>query len=73
MSKAELIDKRRQELLAKGYPPKMVNLSLEWALNTAKGMTDYVEGDETTTIKLLTKYLSDTEKWITSMTESLSK
>jgi hypothetical protein len=72
-TKDELIRARRQELLALGYKPGIVELSLEWAVGNADGMAGYaLKGDledqrlsrETLTVRFLPQYLKDCEKWI---------
>lgn len=69
-SRKQLIDRRRQELLAKGYRPGIVELSLEWAVGCAEGMSSYVNkagSDDNLADKILPQYLTDCEKWIKSI------
>jgi len=73
-STRELIAKRRKELLAKGYPPGIVNLAMEWAQGSAQGMANYGlslensdnpgEDLETMANRFLPRYLKDAENWI---------
>lgn len=73
-NRQQLVDKRRKELLKRGYPPGIVDKSLEWAENSASGMASYVmrydiSGDndddaEKLTVKFLPRYLHDAEKYI---------
>lgn len=73
-NRLELINKRKKELLKRGYPPGVVDLAMDWALNSASGMAAYVteqdlSGDndndvEKTTVQFLPRYLKDCEKWI---------
>lgn len=75
-SRKELLSKRKKELLDKGYPPGIVNKSIEWAVGSAEGMAKYVsklsENDNPgsslnqLTSQFLPQYLSDAEKWIRS-------
>lgn len=75
-SRQQLVEKRRKELLKRGYTEGIVELSLEWAQNSASGMANYVlqydlsddnDNDaETMTVKFLPRYLKDTEKYIRS-------
>lgn len=69
------VDRRRTELLALGYPPGVVELSIDWARNSSKGMVKYVAQPETPQAvrdliyaQFLQRYLMDTEKWIKVMT-----
>ena len=69
-SRKQLIDKRRQELLARGYRPGIVELSLEWAVGCAEGMAGYVNkvaDDDNLSNQFLPQYLTDCEKWIKSI------
>ena len=73
-SRKQMLSSRKKELLEKGYPPGIVNKSLDWAVGCAEGMAGYVaklpgndndEGDlEKFTIQFLPQYLVDAEKWI---------
>lgn len=73
-NKEQLIERHRKKLLAKGYPPGIVNLSLQWAIGSAEGMATYAVGIEeadnpgieksTLVNQFLPRYLRDTEKWI---------
>ena len=75
-SRQQLVTKRKKELLAKGYPPGIVNLSMDWATGSAEGMANYVLqegfGDddnpdvEKLTVRFLPRYLRDCENWIKS-------
>lgn len=75
-SRKELVEKRRQQLLNKGYPKGVINMALEWAQNSAAGMATYVHQidasddedreAEKLTVKFLPRYLKDTEKYIQS-------
>jgi len=65
-SRKQLIAARRKELLAKGYRPGIVNLALEWAEGSAKGMATYVSkqgGPDGLADQFLPQYLNDCEKW----------
>lgn len=74
MNKQQLLDKRRKELLKKGYPSGIVELALEWAESSASGMASYVmqydlsddnDNDaEKMTVKFLPRYLKDSENYI---------
>lgn len=73
-NRQQLISRRRKELLAKGYPPGIVELAMDWALSSASGMAAYVtEQDlsddndndvEKTTVQFLPRYLKDCERYI---------
>lgn len=73
-NRQQLIDKRRKDLLKRGYPEGIVDLSLDWALASASGMANYVlqydlsddnDNDaEKMTVQFLPRYLKDTEKYI---------
>jgi len=73
-SRGQLITRRKKELLKKGYPPGIVDLAMDWALNSASGMAAYVtqqdlsddnDNDvEKTTVLFLPRYLKDCENWI---------
>jgi len=75
-SRKQLIEKRRKELLEKGYPSGIVSKAMDWALGTAEGMASYVTkqaGDDNSdgsldslTNQFLPQYLNDAEKWIRS-------
>ena len=75
-SRKELIDKRRNVLLKKGYPPGIVGLAMEWAMGSAEGMANYVrqqgnpedseEDLEALADQFLPTYLRDCENWIKS-------
>jgi len=69
----ELIRKRKQELLALGYKPGIVDMSMEWALGCAGGMVKYAtraglndqETDQDALIaQFLPGYLNDCERWM---------
>lgn len=64
----ELVEQRRAELLAKGYRPGMVELAIDWAVNSAEGMANYFsrDGDLGLYEQFLPKYLKDAERWIRS-------
>ena len=64
----ELVDQRRAELLAKGYRPGMVELAIDWAVNSAEGMASYVSRDGALGLyeQFLPRYLKDAERWIRS-------
>jgi len=62
----QLIERRRKELLAKGFRPGIVNLALEWAVGSAEGMASYVKKqgvDGALADQFLPQYLTDCEKW----------
>ena len=71
-----LINKRHKELLGRGYPSGIVELAMDWALNSAEGMARYFSQQglsddndndlDTLTIKFLPRYLKDSENWIQS-------
>lgn len=73
-NRQQLIEKRRQELLKRGYSEGIVDKALDWAQNSAWGMARYVmsydlsddndNSAEKLTIKILPRYLKDTEKYI---------
>jgi len=73
-SRQELIQKRRKQLLSKGYPPGIVNLAMDWAVGSAEGMANYGlslgnsdnpgEDLEVMANKFLPRYLKDAENWI---------
>lgn len=68
----DAIQRRREELLAKGYRPKMVELAIDWAINSAEGMASYFAGGspaEDLVAQMLPKYLEDAERWILSLQE----
>ena len=65
---------RRQELIAKGYPEKVVKLAMTWAQNTADGSAKYfADGDRQKAAilypQMLSTYLTDSERWIKAMIE----
>lgn len=70
----ELIEKRRKDLLKKGYPPGIIGLAIGWAVGSAEGMATYVrkslppedpaEDLDTLADQFLPQYLKDAEKWI---------
>lgn len=69
----QLISKRTKELLAQGYPPGIVELSMGWAWGSASGMARYVakltgsdDNVETLSVQFLPQYLKDADKWIQS-------
>ena len=64
----ELVRQRRSELLAKGYRAGIVELAIEWAVNSAEGMANYFgrDGDLGLYEQFLPKYLKDAERWIRS-------
>ncbi|KKM73129.1 hypothetical protein LCGC14_1413630 [marine sediment metagenome] len=69
-SRKQLINKRRKELLAKGYRPGIVNLALEWAVGSAEGIAAYVKNqgvDGALADQFLPQYLIDCEKWAISI------
>jgi len=69
-SRKQLIERRRKELLAKGYRPGIVNLALEWAVGSADGMASYVEKqgvNGTLADQFLPQYLIDCENWAKSI------
>ncbi|MBA7711426.1 hypothetical protein ES703_120389 [subsurface metagenome] len=69
-SRQELIEKRRKELLAKGYRPGIIDLAMEWAVGSAQGMADYVAkqgGPDSLADQFLPQYLQDAEKWMKSI------
>jgi len=66
-SRKQLIEKRRKELLAKGYRPGIVELALEWAVGSAEGMAGYVKNQgiaSDMSNQFLPQYLNDCEKWM---------
>lgn len=73
-SSEQLIKKRRQELLKIGYPPGIIDISLDWAAASAEGMAKYVlqadlsddnqKSQEELTVQFLPRYLKDAEKYI---------
>ena len=73
-SRKELIEKRRKQLLSKGYPSGIVNLAMDWAVGSAEGMANYGlslgnsdnpgEDLEVMANKFLPRYLKDCENWI---------
>lgn len=73
-NRQQLINKRRKELLGRGYPPGIVDLAMDWALNSAEGMASYFSQQgfsdnndndlDTLAIKFLPRYLKDSENWI---------
>ncbi len=70
VSRQELIEKRRKELLAKGYRPGIVDLAMEWAQGSAQGMADYISkqgGPDSLADQFLPQYLNDCEKWMKSI------
>ena len=69
-SRKQLIERRRKELLVKGYRPGIVNLALEWAVGSAEGMASYVKKqgvDGALADQFLPQYLIDCEKWAKSI------
>lgn len=75
-SRNELIKKRRQELLEKGFRPGIVDLAMDWAWGSAEGMATYVrkhaisdnpgEQLEDLAVQFLPQYLNDAETYIRS-------
>lgn len=75
-ARKQLISDRRKELLARGYPKGVVDLAMNWALNSAEGMANYVLQEdlddsensdvEKMTTRFLPRYLRDSETWIKS-------
>jgi hypothetical protein len=70
-NKDELIEQRRQELLALGYKPGIVDKAMQWAEGCAEGMASYAVGGNRSkkaqvVVDLLPQYLNDCERWITS-------
>ncbi len=72
-NRSELIDARRQELLAKGFRPGIVSKAMDWAWGSAEGMANYVnkqagaDGEvDALALQFLPRYLLDAEKWIRS-------
>jgi len=73
-SRKQLIEKRRKQLLSRGYPSGIVNLAMDWAVGTAEGMANYGlslgnsdnpgEDLEGMANKFLPRYLKDAENWI---------
>ena len=61
LSPEELIEHRREELLAQGYRPGVVELALEWAEKSADGSAEYFQQPVTL---FLPRYLADTEKYL---------
>ena len=63
-----MVAARRSELLARGYRPGIVEIALEWAVNSASGMEDYhsPDGDSSANLfeQFLGAYLKDTERYI---------
>lgn len=63
-----MIESRRAELLAQGYPGGVVNMAMTWARNSADGMADYVSASDEQFpglfIQFLDKYLAEAEKYI---------
>ena len=70
--KADLIEKRRQELLKQGYNTRIVEIALDWAKGSAEGMAKYYIGEgnglEALSERMLPRYLKDCETWIKKMT-----
>ncbi len=60
-SPEELIQQRREELLAQGYRPGVVELALQWAERSAEGHAIYFEQPA---VLFLPRYLADTEKYL---------
>jgi len=75
-SRDKLINKRKRELQAKGYPQGIVDLSMEWAVGSAEGTAKYArkvvgqdnpgEDFDSVVDQVLPQYLRDAEKWIQS-------
>lgn len=73
-NRKQLVDRRRGQLLKKGYPSGIVDLAMDWAQNCASGMASYIldedlGGDndksvEQLTVQFLPRYLKDSERWI---------
>lgn len=65
------ISQRRQELLAKGHPPGVVNMAMTWARNSADGLAAYHSRDgrnfDTLFEQFLESYLADAEKYINGL------
>ena len=63
-----MVAARRAELLAKGYRAGIVEIAIEWAVNSASGMEDYHSPDGDAPVNLfeqfLGTYLRDTERYI---------
>lgn len=66
-----MIEQRRAELLAKGFPGGVVTMAMTWARNSAEGMASYASQDgpnfESLFKQFLERYLADTEKYIISL------
>ena len=66
-----MIERRRSELLAKGFPEGVVSMGMTWARNSAEGMAGYYspggENFDTLFKQFLERYLADVEKYITSL------
>jgi hypothetical protein len=69
----DLMKARRKELLDKGWNPNTVDIALEWAIGSARGMAGYYireSGEnengakETLVNTMLPRYLLDCEKWM---------
>lgn len=66
-NRKQMLSARRRELLDKGYPPGIVNKSLDWAVGCADGMASYASEDGPSgrlANQFLAKYLDDAEKFI---------
>ena len=69
-SKKQLLDAKRKELLAAGYKPGIVQLSLDWAVGCADGNAAYYQKQGVSndmSVELLPAFLNDCEKWIQSI------
>jgi len=70
-SRSELVAKRRQELLDKGFRPGIVGKAMDWACGSAEGMARYMAKQgasdgafDKLVLQFLPRYLQDAEKWI---------
>lgn len=70
-SKHQLIEARKEELLAKGFRAGLVDKAMDWAVGSAEGMASYAmkisssDGKlEKLTLDFLPRYLEDSEKWM---------
>ncbi len=69
-AKNDLVSRKREELLKKGYGPNIVEVTLDWAVGCAEGMAKYSMADEdfeATVVKFLPRYLKDCDQYIKAM------
>ncbi|KKL13279.1 hypothetical protein LCGC14_2527360 [marine sediment metagenome] len=74
MAEDARVEARRRELLAKGYPERVVQLGMTWAVNSAEGQAAYFAKDDLKKkaefqAQFLSRYLEDASTWVKTMAE----